>query len=649
MPADLITRLLLKNDDFDRNLQKSATQVQTFDKGIGILKSGVAKFAAGLGAAITVGEVFNKAMRSNQTTSDMFDNTLNAAKDTVDVFFRSLVTGDWTVFNNGILTTFSNLKDLSAKMDELADKKLSLTYIRASDLKDIERFEQLAKDTNQSKGIRVDAAQNMQGVINHLNKKTQETIDFEMQTLNDRYASKSGLKINKSDLQYFVSNTNYDGGLTSQANEAYKRYVELQNEADKLQKSAIYDIKTYGRDMSRTAQKEYEEKRQNLELFKQGNEFLIKQGWLTEENDAERQKTVETLIKQLDTEREIYSLQKRADETARGVKTSTTEKKKPLKGSLDYVNAQITDLTGKLNAATDEATRTGFKNALKKLKEEKLKIELEIGNKPEKGSLDYINAEISELSKKLNAATDEATRYGIRAAIEKLNKEKHLIELEATIKPLQPEKFSKVTGKNPSEALNDKIKPAIDKSAIKDNYSYADSLQAIGSVMGSLTSVTGEGAAAWFSYGANVLSTVATAIPAIMALTTAHEAETNANMKAAVSGAMASTASIPVVGWIMAASAAASIIAIMASMPKFAGGGISGKVPGSLVSGDRVPIWVNSGEMILNQGQQGNLFRMLNTGENNRNNVQVTGEVRISGDQMRVLLRNADRKFRRGI
>ena len=57
-------------------------------------------------------------------------------------------------------------------------------------------------------------------------------------------------------------------------------------------------------------------------------------------------------------------------------------------------------------------------------------------------------------------------------------------------------------------------------------------------------------------------------------LTAAKQAETNANVKAAVSSALAANAGIPLVGAGIGAGAAASILAVMGSIPAFAAGGI---------------------------------------------------------------------------
>lgn len=80
------------------------------------------------------------------------------------------------------------------------------------------------------------------------------------------------------------------------------------------------------------------------------------------------------------------------------------------------------------------------------------------------------------------------------------------------------------------------------------------------------------------------------------------------------------------------ATVVATIASIFASIPKFADGGIVG---GSSYFGDKLLARVNSGEMILNQGQQARLLSMTEGG-----NVRVTGDVRLTGKDIYIILRN---------
>ena len=264
---------------------------------------------------------------------------------------------------------------------------------------------------------------------------------------------------------------------------------------------------------------------------------------------------------------------------------------------------------------------------------------------PREGSLDYLNAQLRQLNDQLNAATEQSVRMGILNAIDKVNKEKHTIELEATLgrlKTLTPSELptGNVQGFDLS-ALNKQLqayKESIPENGLRiintDN-SQIQSLTSMASLLGSINSLTGEGASGWLSYASTVMQAIAQMIPQINALATANSA-------AAASGAAASVSSIPIVGWIMAGAAVASVIAAIASAPKFATGGF---VPGTSYSGDRVPIMANSGELILNKVQQGNLFRMLNEGGayGRGSEIRVTGELVGRGSNLVAVIRNQEK------
>ena len=86
------------------------------------------------------------------------------------------------------------------------------------------------------------------------------------------------------------------------------------------------------------------------------------------------------------------------------------------------------------------------------------------------------------------------------------------------------------------------------------------------------------------------------------------------------------------------ATAIGGIIGAFASIPQFATGGIVG---GSSFSGDRVMARVNSGEMILNGGQQNRLFNMINGGNGGGGERLVT---KLQGQDILVAIERADNK-----
>lgn len=93
--------------------------------------------------------------------------------------------------------------------------------------------------------------------------------------------------------------------------------------------------------------------------------------------------------------------------------------------------------------------------------------------------------------------------------------------------------------------------------------------------------------------------------------------------------------SIPIIAGIVG-----TITAMFSSLPKFEDGGILG---GNSFTGDKLLFRGNSGEMILNKQQQGNLFKMINQG-----GAGGGGEVRfeIKGDKLVGVLNNYNNRSR---
>ena len=621
--ADLVTNLILKTQQFDQNIQNAQRQLDALNKKLfeldkrvstpkqnlidfsgvlsGTVVQSLTKFAGGLGLAMSAGEAFDKAMRSCQTTSDMLDNNLNAAKDSVDAFFRSLVTGDWSAFNDGILGAFNNLKNLSMLMDELADKKLSLSYIKADDLKDMEKWEQIAKDTTRPYEERINAAQNMGGVVSHISKKTQETINLDAKALSEEYYAKTGLKVTRKDLDYFFKNTNFSGAESAKASDAYKEYIRLQNDAENKRKL---------RDSTKNAninsplrqgyQQDYQDAQKALELYKQQNSYMIIQGMLAEEGDEDRKNKLNRLNDQLSLEKDIYSWQKRYDETIRSVRGS---------------NNQTTTSTSTKSTKVDTTA-------------------------PE-GSIANINQEIASLRKQFEYTADDGTRQGLSKAINDAELKKKILQsiAETPIERLS-DGLKDIAKKNPLEGMDtsdlDKFRN-VDTSRLnpfknlempfqKDEETL-DYLTVIGSLMGNIQGATDNATAAWMNYFQSILQGTIALLPLLASVFEIKAME-----------GIAEQSKLPwPLNLIAMAATAAGLVASIANVPKFASGGI---VSGSSFVGDNVIARVNSGEMILNTRQQANLFSMLDGGA--RTNVQGTNVVkwRIEGRDLVGVLAN---------
>ena len=661
MAADLFVRILFKNNEFDRSINKSKGTVRSFQSdiekstggfnkfisGAGSAAGMISKFAGGLGLAMGTMEIFGKAIDSNSKLQDKYRTAMETGKTVTDQFFSAIYSGDWTIFNAGISEAIDNARSFANEYRKV-QKSLVVNKI-GFEQKDAlkNQLEAIIEDDTKSIEERMKAQSELDRLLIMGVADLREMSDNANTALKSmiKSATGTGRFVNEGNAQGLVLKV-YDE--TSDLRKDLEKYRAARDAANMGQ--SLFQIKGKGSYWDWSGlQKEYEAYSQEA---RDRNDELLRLSDSLNDDLFNRFKDLFDEINDLNDKAGTWEkdragakdeiLGAKANIEDERKKRAEEESKKPKKGSIDYIETQISNLSNNLKSATDEATRQGIRSAIEKLKDEKLKIEMEA---LPKGSIDYLNAQISSLTKKLNTETDEAARQGILAAIEKANKEKYNIELEATLgrlKPMEGDKFGvSAKGRNATEDIKSgyiSVK-GISSDAIKSNYEYADSLGAIGSMMSSVSQLTNEGAASWLSYASNIIQAVGQALPQLSALATK-------NASVAATGAAASVSSIPVVGWVMAGTAVASVIAAMANVPKFANGGI---VPGNLYSGDRVPAMVNSGEMILNRSQQGRLFDILNSkGGVNGKDVRVTGEVVVSGEQMKILLDNTNRKLRRG-
>lgn len=159
-------------------------------------------------------------------------------------------------------------------------------------------------------------------------------------------------------------------------------------------------------------------------------------------------------------------------------------------------------------------------------------------------------------------------------------------------------------------------------------------LQTVGSVMTAVNTITE-------LLGATTAATAAIDTAATSQEVANSQAKVAANSAEAISGATKSGAQLPFPLNIVAIAAGlAAVIAVIAMIGSFADGGIIG---GNSFHGDNMFARVNAGEMILNNKQQGNLFRLLDGGGVASNTGTPT--VKIKGSDLYVALNNYGSKM----
>lgn len=591
--ADLVTRLLLNSSNFDNNIRKSTQQVQQFQQVGKNITATVGKFAGALGIAMTAGEAFNKVLNSSQTLGDMTASNMEALKTSVDEFFYSLGSGNLSNFLTGLGDMIDKAKEAYAALDQLGNTQISYGVFSAKSKSNIADAQYIAKNKFAPTEERNAAFEKWRTAL-----QEQQAANLSLQRELINTASK---------LVEARTNANVSVGMEDIL-AAFQTDLLNPDKRDLIKQRAKNGYNNY---MANASRKDWTQEQKDALAEIQKQNLIIHT--MLEKYDDDELKNIAAKIQQ------YYQLNSALKSTAREYNETANE----------YNNSMA-----KMEGFKPVESLEGFK-----VFTGNNKTEVKFPVKPviPAGSLAELDAQIANARKELNLAISNEDRIRINAELNELTERKRIIEFQYKY-PNAPAKLDGKAVGLPTGATElptrlPKFESPITNKNIKLNNDYAQSLGAIASVMGSVTNMTSEGAAAWLSWGANLVSAVAAAIPQIVALTTAKKGE-------AIASGVASAAQTPLVGWLLAGAAAAAVVAALASIPSFSTGGI---FEGNSTVGDYNLARVNAGEMILNNRQQRNLFNLLN---GNGTAVGSGGQVefKIKGKELVGVLANYNNK-----
>lgn len=565
--ADLVTRLLLNSSQFDNNIRRSTQQVQQFQQVGRNITATIGRFAGVLGIAMTAGEAFNKVLNSSQTLGDMTASNMAALKTSVDEFFYSLGSGNLSNFLTGLGDMIDKTKEAYAALDQLGNTQISYGVFSAKSQSEIADAQYIAKNKFAPADQRNAAFDKWRITL-----QEQQAANIRLQEELINSASKA-----------VEARTN--ANITVTMEDMLKAF-----EADLLDPAKRDEVKSRAKNgtanyQSNAKRKDWSQEQKDA-LAESQKQNLIIHTMLEKYSDDEL-KDIAAKIQQ------YYQLNSALKSTAREYNETANE----------YNNSMA-----KMEGFKSVESLEGFK-VFTGTTTNKTEVKLPVKPVIPAGSLAELDAQIASVRKELNLAISNEDRIRINAELNALTEQKRVIEFQykypnAPNVKLDDERSSlaDVARKPEIPTSLPKFESPITNKNIKLNNEYAQSLGAIASIMGSVTNMTNEGAAAWLSWGANLISAVAAAIPQIVALTTAKKGE-------AIASGVASAAQTPFVGWLLAGAAAAAVVAALASIPSFSTGGI---FAGNSTIGDMNLARVNAGEMILNNRQQRNLFNLLN-------------------------------------
>ena len=605
--SDILTRLLLNTSDYDSKLKKAKRSAQDYSQGLGSMADkvmgGFSKMAGAIGLAMGGMEAFNKVIGSSQTAGDKYAETMAGMKRGVDEFFTALGTGDFSAFNSGLDTMISKAREAYRAMDQLGNAQMSFEIAQTMAQKDIQEGQLAAKNKFAPIDVATKGFESWRKGIDDMVAKTgQLTMDTQdyIRKAVESVAGVEGFEANMDNITKALLLDIQDKAKRDQLKEKYAKeyneYIDAIKEADNL-------LRTGSKTEAQIMHDKREYKLKIQELNKKYNEAITVNALLVKYGDDELKAIGGNVKSLISLDSSISGLKREFNETA----YEFNNRNKNVKGF-----KSIDSYEGYVVYSGPAVSSTG-------------KVSLSGGNLPVAGSLAAIDAEIRKAQQTYANTASAAAREAAMKTIQELQNKKGLIELQARVS--MP---SVGNGKSGSLAalaggLPTTIPLTVKKEDVKNTVDYADAINSVANALTAVSTATGEGAAAFLSWASSVMTATAQAVQAIHTVVAAKTAE-------AAASAGASAASTPVVGWLMIGGAIAAALAAFTKIPKFADGGIVG---GSSFFGDKLLARVNSGEMILNQGQQARLLSMTEGG-----NVRVTGDVRLNGKDIYIILRN---------
>lgn len=575
--ADILNRLLLDTKDFDAKLNSSKKNVSNYQGGITKLATSAGiKLAGGLGLAMGAGEAFNKVLNSSQTLGDMTARNMAALKTSVDEFFYSVGSGNLSSFINGLGGIIDKAKEAHSALDQLGNTQISHGVFSAANQSSISEGQYIAKNKFAPINERLSGF-GMWGNALASQKSANDALQRELiNAATSAVESKipSDINISLPDLM-----------------QAFETDLLNPSKRDETKATAkrVYDAHiAYANAHTDDA----EAVRKDAESRKK---YLVIHAMLEKYTDNELKAIAAQIQQYYQTTTALNSLAREYNETA-------TEFNNSNKGIAGFTPVQ--SLEGYM-FYTGNSAKSG------------------VGGKKEvpapAGSIAEIDAELSKLNEELINATTIQARIAVQTTINELEAKKISLKMEVD-KAMFASKYGEnilgdvslsematpTKGFKGFDYKNIKIKSPIDKKDINLLDQYQDGLYGLSGIIGDMSGIMGENAASWLNWGASLMQSIAQALPAIAKLIPALAAK-------AAGETAAQNATMGPFGWIAAGAAVAGILALFASIPAFASGGI---IEGGSTFGDMNLARVNAGEMILNGVQQGNLWRLLDGGHN---------------------------------
>lgn len=543
--SNIITRLLLDDSDYKKKLSGSAKQSESFAKTLtGSLTSSLTKVSGALKVAQAGVEAFEKIMNSSNVTADAFEAVMRSCNTAVGSFKTALVTADFTSFEMGLSAIMGKARETAAALDQLGNTTMSYGRFSAKNQADFSEAVVTMRDNDASSADKSAAKAKAEEII-----KDQREITMAMRrdvedAVKNLVTEGNRLGVGNVTTEDVDAVLRLDVSLNRDELKAdlERRYKEYQGIVNEVVKKNTSSYTSQGVVSFTTWTEDKEATAKELEAVNaKYKDAILYNEILVRKSDDWLKELINTQVVADNAERALAGMER----TLNRASSSAGGMAK----SMGNVALQARYAVGVMGPMASLSAGTGSKAV----------------------------AQIPTLE---NGGKIVGGQYALQAD-------------EALAKAGLSQ-----------QAVSTGLQIIADEQ-VENIHAASDALNGMADIMGTLSGVVDESTASWMSWAASVLQAIAQAIPMIGALVTAEGAEATASGTASVGkSASAAAAGGPVAAIGAAVSVAAAVAAAMASIPKFALGGV---VPGTSWTGDNMLIRVNSGERVVPRDQAGDM------------------------------------------
>ncbi len=616
----------------------------------------ISKFALLAGAQ----QLFDRLVNSNQNSADTFGEYMYAAKTAVNAFFYTITTGDFTIFQNGLDNLIGRARAAAAAIDQLGNTVMSYNIINAQAQSKIKAARAVLYDPDATKEQKEKAKQDLKDAYKEIKDAAEIAVGDTADEIKKIVEAEANVTLSDEGAMSLI-----DKWLTMDARKGREKYKQEAEEEAKLREKALseairrHTIKqpsgttSFGAVITTDVIDDAEALKREIDgINKQYENGLVYKTLLSQLSDEELDKLGKQRIAMIqfadatsEAAAQAGEITKQLNNQLKPTTPKITEpelKVKPIDLTINPIDLgrtekeledEIAELKRRIKETPPGVLRIIYETNLAE-KEQELK---DFGKTPLQKEIELKAANL-DLSGVQNA--DLTIGIGDKTEILKKNKEGIDEVLQSS------EQLYSVW-----KGIGDSFESG---NVIEKFFAIADAISTtIDSVQNLIQGFEQVGEAV------NTLSAIYEA--ASQRKQANDSAETAGNIRKASASASAAVAegtskavSSSTTWWEAIAAISAMIAAITAAlslMGTFKNGGIVGKyagggmIQGSTTIGDYQLARVNAGEMVLNKGQQGRLFRILN-GElpTGHNNVSGNVEFHISGNELVGVLRNYENR-----